>query len=100
MKDLPLVKVQDLAFKLMSSLQAFSYFVTQFPYPVPVEQKEKQELLKQVSEEAGDILQKVNAFNKVIHKFPVVFFINHLTQSSKFCVLVVRKRSKTKVILS
>jgi hypothetical protein len=31
----------------------------QFPYPVPVEQKEKQELLKQVSEEAGDVLQKV-----------------------------------------
>ena len=29
---------------------------------MPVEQKEKQELLKQVSEEAGDILQKVNTF--------------------------------------
>ena len=35
----------------------------QFPYPVPVEQKEKQELLKQVSEEAGDILQKVFKLN-------------------------------------
>lgn len=33
--------------------------LSKFPYPVPVEQKEKQELLKQVSEEAGDILQKL-----------------------------------------
>ncbi|XP_046841429.1 serine/threonine-protein kinase Sgk2-like [Xenia sp. Carnegie-2017] len=33
--------------------------LSKFPYPVPVEQNEKQELLKQVSEEAGDVLLKL-----------------------------------------
>lgn len=33
--------------------------LAKFPYPVPVEQKEKQELLKDVSQDAGNILQKL-----------------------------------------
>lgn len=36
-----------------------TFVFAQFPYPVPVEQSEKQELLNEVSEEAGSILLKV-----------------------------------------
>jgi hypothetical protein len=69
----------------------------QFPYPVPVEQKEKQELLKQVSEEAGDVLQKVISTKQYMSL--VVVFFHWSSHTFKFCVLVIRERPKTKAIL-